>query len=55
MVSSPLAESETQVAERKRKRTEELISSSTSNQKDAPQEQTVVEGFSLDIFGLLDS
>jgi hypothetical protein len=50
-----LTESETQVAERKRKCTEELTSSGTSNPKDAPQEKTIVEGFNLDIFGLLDS
>jgi hypothetical protein len=55
MVSPSLAESETQVAERKRKRIEELTSSGTSNPKDAPREKTIVEGFSLDIFELLDS
>jgi hypothetical protein len=55
MVSPSLDESETQAAERKRKCTEELTSSGTSNPKYAPREKTVVEGFSLDIFGLLDS
>jgi hypothetical protein len=54
-VSPPLAESETQVTEKKRKRTEDYTSSGTSNPKDVPGEQTVVEGFNLDIFWLLDS
>jgi hypothetical protein len=51
----PLAESETQVVERKRKRTEDLTSSGTSNPKDAPRGQTAIESSNLDIFGLLDS
>jgi hypothetical protein len=53
-VSPPLAESETQVAEKKRKRTEDLTSSGTSNPKDVPREKTTIEGSNLDIFGLLD-
>jgi hypothetical protein len=55
MMSPPLAESETQVAEKKRKRTEDLTSLGTSNPKDVPREQTAVEGSNLNIFGLLDS
>jgi hypothetical protein len=54
MVSPPLAESKTQVAEKKRKCIEDLTSLGTSDPKDVPQEQTAVEGFNLDIFGLLD-
>jgi hypothetical protein len=55
MLLPSLAESETQVAEKKRKHTEDLTSSGTSNPKEVPREQTVVEGSNLDIFGLLDS
>jgi hypothetical protein len=54
MVLPSLVESETQAAERKQKCTEELTSLGTSNPKYAPREKTIVEGFSLDIFGLLD-
>jgi hypothetical protein len=54
-LSPPLAESETQVAERKRKRMEDLTSSGTSNPKDVSQEQTTSKGSGLDIFELLDS
>jgi hypothetical protein len=54
-LSHPLAKSETQVAEKKRKCAEDLTSSGTSNLKDVPQEQTAIKGSSLDIFGLLDS
>jgi hypothetical protein len=54
-LSPPLAESEAQGAEKKRKRTEDLTSSGTSNLEDVPQEKMTVKGFDLDIFELLDS
>jgi hypothetical protein len=54
-LSPPLAESEAQGAEKKRKHAEDLTSSGTSNPKDVPQEQTTVKGSDLDIFELLDS
>jgi hypothetical protein len=54
-LSPPPAESETQGAEKKQKRTEDLTSSGTSNPKDVPQEQTTSKGSALDIFELLDS
>jgi hypothetical protein len=54
-VSPPLTESETQGTEKKRKRTEDLTSSGTSNPKDVHRETTAAEGSNLDIFGLLDS
>jgi hypothetical protein len=54
-LSPPLADSEAQGAEKKRKRLEDLTSSGTSNPKYVPQEQTTVKGSDLDIFELLDS
>jgi hypothetical protein len=54
-LSPPLAESETQGAEKKRKRAEDLTSSGTSNPKYVPQEQTTSKDSDLDIFELLDS
>jgi hypothetical protein len=54
-LSPPLAESKTQGAEKKQKCAEDLTSSSTSNPKDVPQEQTTSKGSGLDIFELLDS
>jgi hypothetical protein len=54
-LSPPLAESEAQDAEKKRKCTEDLTSSCTSNLKDVLQEQTTAKGSDLDIFELLDS
>jgi hypothetical protein len=54
-LSPPLAESEAQGAEKKRKCTEDLTSSGTSNPKGVPQEQMTSKGFNLDIFELLDS
>jgi hypothetical protein len=54
-LSPPLAESEAQHADRKRKHTEDLTSSGTSNPKDVPQAQSTVKGSDLDIFELLDS
>jgi hypothetical protein len=50
----PLAESEAQGAEKKRKCMEKT-SSGTSSQKDVTYEQTTFKGFDLDIFKLLDS
>jgi hypothetical protein len=54
-LSPPLAESEAQGAEKKRKCMEDLISSGTSYPKDVPQEQMTFKGSVLDIFELLDS
>jgi hypothetical protein len=54
-LSAPLAESEAQGVEKKRKRVEDLTSSCTSNPKDVPQEVSAVKGSDLDIFELLDS
>jgi hypothetical protein len=54
-LSPPLAESETQGADKKWKHTKDLTSSGTSNPKDVPQEQTTSKGSILDIFELLDS
>jgi hypothetical protein len=54
-LSPPSAKSETQGAEKKQKRTEDLTSSGTSNPKDVLQEQTTSKGSALDIFELLDS
>jgi hypothetical protein len=54
-LSPPLAESEAQGAEKKRKCMEDLTSSGTSNPKDVPQEQTTFKGSDLDIFELPDS
>jgi hypothetical protein len=54
-LSPPLAESEAQGAEKKRKHTKYLASSGTSNPKDIPQEQMTLKGSDLDIFKLLDS
>jgi hypothetical protein len=51
----PLTDSEAQGAEKKRKHTEDLTSSGTSNSKDVPPEQMAVKGSDLDIFELLDS
>jgi hypothetical protein len=46
----PLAESEAQGTEKKRKHMEDLTSSGTSNLKDVPQEQMTSKGSDLDIF-----
>jgi hypothetical protein len=54
-LSPPLAEFEDQGAEKKRKRTEDLTSSGTSNPKDVPQEQTTSRDSILGMFELLDS
>jgi hypothetical protein len=54
-LSPPLAESETEHAEKKWKCVEDLTSSGTSNPKDVPQEQATSKGSALDIFELLDS
>jgi hypothetical protein len=54
-LSPPLAESEAQGAEKKRKRTEDLTSLGTSNLKDVPWEKMTIKGSDLDIFELLDS
>jgi hypothetical protein len=51
----PLAESEAQGPEKKRKRLEDLISLGTSKPKDAPQEQTTSKDSDLAMFELLDS
>jgi hypothetical protein len=51
----PLAESETQLAEKKQKHAKDLISLGTSNPKDVPREQATSKGSALDIFKLLDS
>jgi hypothetical protein len=53
-LSPPPAESETQGAEKKQIRAEDLTSSGTSNPKDVSQEQTSSKGSGLDIFELLD-
>jgi hypothetical protein len=55
ILSPPIAESESQGAEKKQKHMEDLTSSGTSNPKDVPQEETTVKGSDLDIFELLDS
>jgi hypothetical protein len=54
-LSPPLAESEAQGAEKKRKCAKDLTSSGTSNPKDVPQEKAAVKGSDLDIFEFLDS
>jgi hypothetical protein len=54
-LSCPLAESEAQGAEKKRKRMEDLTSSGTSNPKDVPQEKTTSRDSVPTIFELLDS
>jgi hypothetical protein len=51
----PLAESEAQGAEKKRKHMEDLTSSGTSNPKDVPREQTTSRDSVLGMFELLDS
>jgi hypothetical protein len=53
-LSPPPAKSETQGAKKKRKCTEDLTSSGTSNLKDVQPEQTTSKGSGLDIFELLD-
>jgi hypothetical protein len=54
-LSPPLANSEAQCAEKKRKRMEDLTSSVTSNPKDVPREQTTSRDSVPAIFELLDS
>jgi hypothetical protein len=54
-LSPPLADSKAQGAEKKRKRTEDLTSSGTSNPKDVPHEPMISKDSDFRIFGLLDS
>jgi hypothetical protein len=51
----PLAESEAQGLEKKRKWLEDLTSSGTSKPKDVPQEQTTSKDSVPTMFDLLDS
>jgi hypothetical protein len=53
-LSPPLADSEAQGAEKKRKRTEYLTSSGTSNRKDVLQKPTISKDTNFGTFGLLD-
>jgi hypothetical protein len=53
--SHPPAVSEEPSLDRKRKRVDELLSSSTSTQRDAPGELSAPNTFEVEIFDVLDS